>query len=85
MATAVYALCAAASILCAVLLLRGWLTSRARLLLWSTLCFAGLAVNNVTLFVDKVVVPDDDLSSIRAATGFVAVAILLYGLIEEAR
>ena len=34
MATLVYALCALTSLACAVLLLRGYLSSRARLLLW---------------------------------------------------
>ncbi|HVM16977.1 MAG TPA: DUF5985 family protein [Gaiellaceae bacterium] len=81
----VYALCAVTSLACAALLLRGWLRGRAPLLLWSTLCFAGLAVNNVILFVDKVVAPNSDYSLARALSGTVAVALLLYGLIEESR
>ena len=58
LAIAVYLLCAATSLACAVLLLRGYLRTRARFLLWSSLCFACLAVNNLILFVDKVVLPD---------------------------
>jgi hypothetical protein len=85
MATVVYALCALTSSAAALLLLRGWLRGRAPLLLWSTLCFAGLAVNNVILFVDKVVVTEHDLSAARAWSGFAAVLLLLYGLIEESR
>ena len=54
---AVYMLCAATSLACAVLLLRGYRRSGARFLLWSSLCFVGLALNNVILFVDKVVLP----------------------------
>ena len=41
MATLVYALCALTSLACAVLLLRGYASSRVRLLLWSGLCFCG--------------------------------------------
>ena len=83
MATAVYVLCTLTSAGCAWLLWRGWTSSRARLLLWSALCFAGLAVNNAVLFVDKVVAPDVDLSTLRLATGLTALLILLCGLIWE--
>jgi hypothetical protein len=85
MATLVYALCAITSLACAVLLLRGYLRSRARLLLWSGLCFAGLAANNVILLVDKRVVPGMDLSLWRSLPALVGVAILLYGLVWETR
>lgn len=85
MATLVYALCAITSLACAVLLLRGYLRSRARLLLWSGLCFAGLAANNVILLVDKRVVPGTDLSLWRSLPALVGVAILLYGLVWETR
>ncbi|HEX6640181.1 MAG TPA: DUF5985 family protein, partial [Thermoanaerobaculia bacterium] len=56
----VYVLCAATSGLCAVLLLRGYRKSRARLLFWSGLCFTGLALNNLLLVIDVRVVPDLD-------------------------
>ena len=85
MATLVYALCAITSLACAVLLLRGYLRSRARLLLWSGLCFAGLAANNVILLVDKRVVPGMDLSLWRSLPALAGVAILLYGLVWETR
>ena len=45
----VYVLCALTSIACAVLLLRGYFRTRVRLLLWSGLCFVGLALNNALL------------------------------------
>jgi hypothetical protein len=83
MAEIVYALCALTSILCAGLLVRSWQRSRARILLWSSLCFVGLAANNVLLLVDLVFVPDVDLSIIRAATALVSVTILIIGLIWE--
>jgi hypothetical protein len=85
MAVAVYVLCALASLAAVVLLVRGYLRSRARLLLWSAICFGWLTVNNVVLFVDKVVAPDVDLSLARGLTALVGVCALLYGLVWESR
>ena len=86
MAEAVYLLCAATSLLCALLLLRAYLDQRTRLLLWSTLCFAFLTVNNVLLFVDLIVVPYTvDLSLWRSSTALAGIVLLLFGLIWEAR
>lgn len=85
MATLVYALCALTSLACALLLLRGYLDSRARLLLWSGLCFAGLALNNILLLIDKRVAPAMDLSLWRSLPAVAGIALLLYGLIWETR
>ncbi|NUP13123.1 MAG: hypothetical protein HOW73_44345 [Polyangiaceae bacterium] len=86
MAEAVYILCAITSIACCVLLLRGWLNSRSRLLFWSGLSFAGYAINNVLLFVDLVVVPTAiDLALLRSATALVATTIIVFGLVWESR
>jgi heme/copper-type cytochrome/quinol oxidase subunit 4 len=79
----VYALCSLTSVACAVLLLRGYRRTRVRLLLWSGLCFIGLALNNILLFIDLRVVPDVDLSLWRTIPAVIGVAILLYGLIWE--
>lgn len=85
MATAVYTLCAILSLACAGLLLRAWLVSRSRLLLWSGLCFGWLAVSNVLLFVDLAIVGDDtDLRWARSATFLAGTATLLGGLIWDA-
>jgi hypothetical protein len=84
-ANVVYILCAAASTLCAVLLYRGYRASGARLLLWSALCFAGLALNNIILIVDVGVLPSIDLSMWRLVPAVAGVAALLYGLIWETR
>lgn len=85
MAELVYLLCAVTSTACAVLLLRGYLQSATKLLFWSSVCFAGLAVNNVLLFVDLVVVPEADLSLLRNGSAVAAMMILLFGLVWESR
>lgn len=85
MAEAVYVLCAATSVACAFLLLRGFLASRTRLLFWSSLCFAGLAANNVLLLIDRLVVPEIDLSLWRNGVGLASMMILLFGLVRESR
>lgn len=85
MEAAVYVLCAAAAVACAALLLRGYGRTRVRLLLWSGLCFVGLSVENVILFVDRVVVPDVDLSGARLSAALIGTAALLFGLVWENR
>ena len=84
MATFVYGLCALTSLLCALLLARGYRDTRARLLLWSSLCFAGLALNNIVLFIDMRVVPSMDLSAWRSLPALAGLVILIYGLIWDA-
>jgi cytochrome bd-type quinol oxidase subunit 2 len=80
-----YVLCAATSVLCAVLLLRGYLRSRSRLLMWSTLCFFGLAINNILLYVDPVILPDSiDLRIVRSGSALVSLILMVAGLIWEA-
>ena len=83
MAEIVYALCAAMSVLCAVLLFRAYRRTRTNLLLWSTLCFLGLAVNSILLFVDIVVLPDIDLRLVRAGSALAAMVVLVVGLVES--
>jgi heme/copper-type cytochrome/quinol oxidase subunit 4 len=83
MAETVYVLCAVTSVLCAVLLVRSYLRQRTRLLMWSALCFVGLALNSILMFVDLVVVPDGDLSLVRTSTAFIAVLLLAIGLVWE--
>ena len=82
----VYLLCAATSATCAILLLRGYRRQRSRLLLWSNLCFVLLALNNILLFIDLIVVPTSiDLSLWRGATALAGVSLLLFGLVWETR
>ena len=81
----VYVLCALTSVLCAGLLLRSYRRNRSKLLLWSTLCFVGLAINNILLFVDIVLVRDVDLRLLRTGAALVALMTLTIGLIWENR
>lgn len=83
MAYAVYALCAMTSVFCAVMLARSYRANRTRLLMWSTLCFVGLAINNLLLFVDLVVVEDIDLSIVRTGTALASMVLLVIGLMTE--
>ena len=85
MAETVYLLCAATSAACAALLRRAYLRQRTRLLLWSSLCFVLLAINNTLLFVDLSVATAIDLSLWRSITALAGVSVLLFGLIWESR
>jgi Family of unknown function (DUF5985) len=83
-ATSVYILCTITSAFCAALLLREYRRTSARLLLWSSLSFAGWALNNALVFMDLVVLPDVDLSVVRTAMSLIAVSLMLYGLVWDA-
>lgn len=83
MGEAIYILCALTSAACAFLLLRGYLRTRARLLLWSAVCFVGLFINNVFLFLDLVVFPQIDFLPYRAGAALVSLLVLLFGLIWD--
>ena len=83
--TAVYVACALLSAACAGLLLRAWARGRERLLLWSGLCFVGIAANNVLLFIDLRVMTSVDLSLVRMVPSLLGVALLIFGLVWETR
>ena len=85
MAEAVYVLCMLTSAACAVLLLKTYRATRTRLLLWSSLCFVGLALNNLLLFADLVLVPSIDLSTLRNLTAASALGLLVFGLVWDAK
>ncbi|HVF35761.1 MAG TPA: DUF5985 family protein [Candidatus Saccharimonadia bacterium] len=81
MSEIIYALCAITSILCSVLLLRSWLATRTPLLLWSGICFAGLALTNVMLVLDEIVFTEADLIRPRLWVSLGALVVMLCGLI----
>ncbi len=81
MAEAVYLLCALTSLACAGLLLRSYTRSRMRLILWTSLCFIGLAVSNILLVVDLAIVASTDLRVVRNIAALGGVGFLLYGMV----
>jgi len=85
MEVAVYSLCAVTSLACVAFLARAYVETRVPLLLWTLICFVGLALNNVLLIVDKLVAQDIDLSAWRALPATLGVAALVYGLVWDAR
>ena len=86
MAEAVYVLCALTALACGIMLFRAYLRSGQRFLLWASLCFVGLVLNNVLLYVDLAIIgPDVDLSVPRVATALAGIALLVFGLVWEER
>ena len=83
MGPAVYILGTLTTLACALLLLRGFVATRKRLLLWSGLCFSFLTISNVFRFLDLVIFPEVDLYIWRLVTAAIGMAILLYGLIWD--
>ena len=79
-----FLIAALTSLACMVLLFRAYIQTRVRILLWSALCFVGLTVNNIALFVDLIVLPDVDLRMIRLSAALIGMLFLLYGFIREA-
>ena len=84
MAEVIYLLCAATSLIAAVLLLRQYAARRTPLLLWSCIAFFGLVLNNVMLFIDLALLVDTDLALFRTVAGTIGMLALVYGLIWEA-
>ena len=83
MAELTYVLCALSSIFCAGLLARNYRRTRLRLALCATVCFVGLAANNVLLFVDLVITPEVDLRIPRALVALCSLLVLVAGLVLE--
>ena len=83
LAPSVYLLCLLSSAVCAWLLARHYLRSQTRLLLWAAICFALLAVNNLLVVLDLLVIASVDLSLIRLVATVGAMLVLLYGFIWE--
>lgn len=82
--TLVYLLCFATSAACAFLLARSFLKSRSRMLFWSALCFALLALVNLAVIFDLVIYPDDiNLRPLRLWLTLLAVSVLLFGFIWD--
>ena len=82
-ATLVYLLCLLASLACAWLLVRSYLRNGTKLLLWSATCFILLALNNLFVVADMLLLPAFDLTLLRSLSSLAAVSTLLYGFVTE--
>lgn len=80
----VYLLCTATSLASAVLLWRAARGSAGRLLMWSSLCFVGMAINNALLFLDVATPPVYQYDIPANVTALVSILLLLVGLIWDA-
>lgn len=79
-----YASAIVTSLACTVLLFRAFARTRVRLLLWSGLCFVGLTLNNLLVFLDLLIFPEIDLRIARLVVSLAAMLFLLYGFIWDA-
>jgi hypothetical protein len=84
MAAIIYSLCALVALFCACFLFTAYFRQHYRLLLWSGYCFAGLTLNNIILVLDKIFLPEIDLSIWRLLVALMSLLILAYGLIWDA-
>lgn len=81
----VYVLCFLTSAACAWLLGRSYRATGTPLLLWSSICFAFLAANNLVLVMDLLVLSDRaDLRIVRLVLALAAVISLIWGFIWRA-
>jgi len=80
-AESIYILCMLTSLTCAVLLGLAYARTRMHLLLWSSLCFAGMTLNNLLLFLDIVIFPAVDLGPYRDWSAVISMALLVFGLV----
>ncbi|QDK45254.1 hypothetical protein DOM22_08850 [Bdellovibrio sp. ZAP7] len=83
MAFYVYLLCSITSFGCALCLGRAYFRSKTRLLFWSSICFVGVALNNILLSVDFMLGPAYDLSLFRAWIILLGMLAMVYGLIWD--
>lgn len=79
----VYILCLLTSAVCAYLLVRSYIETRTRLLLFSALCFVLLTFNNLFVVLDLFVITTFDLLPFRQLATLSAVSVLLFGFIWE--
>jgi hypothetical protein len=78
-----YLLCLCTCLFCCVFLIRNYRANRSRILLWSAACFVLLALNNLLVIIDLILLPTIDLSLPRLITSLLAVSTLLVGFVWE--
>jgi hypothetical protein len=78
-----YLLCFLTSLSCCLLLIRSYRRTGSRVLLWTAACFVLLAIDNLLVVLDLIVLPNVDLSLARLLATLFAVSTLLVGFIWE--
>lgn len=78
-----YLLCFLTSLFCCLLLIRSYRRNSSRVLLWTAACFVFLAIDNLLVVLDLIVLPTVDLALPRLFATFLAIATLLVGFIWE--
>lgn len=86
MAPLIYLLCGLSSLGCAALLILTYRKNRTRFLLFSSMCFVGLALSNMVLIVDLVLLPTQvSLLEERQVISLVSVLALIWGFIWDTK
>jgi hypothetical protein len=80
---AVYLLCLLTSATCAGLLLRNYINLKTRFLLFSTICFALLTLNNFLVLLDIMLLSAMDLLPYRHMAALAGICVLLIGFILD--
>lgn len=78
-----YLLCFFTSMSCCLLLIRSYRRNKSPVLLWTAACFVMLAIDNLLVVLDLIVLPTVDLSLPRLLATFFAVSTLVVGFIWE--
>lgn len=83
MALIIYSLCSWTSFICLWMLLKSYFLTKSKILLWSSLCFSGLFINNILLIIDGFTGPKINLLTLRSTISLISFMFLLFGLIWE--
>jgi hypothetical protein len=81
--TAVYLLCFLTSAACALLLGRAYRRTTAPVLLWSSICFCLLALNNLAVIMDMILFPQINFTPLRLILALAAVCTLIFAFVWE--
>ena len=79
----VYLLCFLTSLSCCLLLIRSYRRSRSKVLLWTAACFVLLAIDNLLVVFDLILLPNVDLSVPRLLATLLAASTLIIGFVWE--
>lgn len=79
----VYLLCFLTSLSCCLLLIRSYRRNKNKVLLWTAACFVLLALDNLLVVFDLVLLPNIDLSVPRLLATLLAISTLIIGFIWE--